>query len=238
MRVVTSIVTGALALVLGVQALAASRKAPEKSADPGPGIVPCTTNGLVHGEVSAEITQRVTSSITLLDKYARLRDVAKLTLPCGFTIEGRWTANLFLTNGIETRRYFENNSFGFSLPYGPGDQAGGAFDLKYEAVDVKALWPTGCPDALKSYAADFQLCASFGSDKSFFGVSARGDHHLLAHYLVGPSGLKEDFKVAETLPAIKTIFFLPPPDADGGTITLIMEDRGELYRAFIDVSHG
>jgi hypothetical protein len=72
----------------------------------------CSQNGLVHADVGKEIEKQVKASIKTLEKGARLRDIAKLTLPCGFTLYYKFGGNLILTDGKEYRRYLENNPFG------------------------------------------------------------------------------------------------------------------------------
>jgi hypothetical protein len=37
---------------------------------------------------------------------------------------------------------------------------------------------------------------------------------------------------------VESIFFLPPPDAAGGTVTLILSDKEGTYRAYIDTPKG
>jgi hypothetical protein len=47
--------------------------------------------------------------------------------------------------------------------------------------------------------------------------------------------VKEDFVVAEVAVKVDGLSFLPSPDTSWGGITLILEDRGAVYRAFVDV---
>jgi len=46
------------------------------------------------------------------------------------------------------------------------------------------------------------------------------------------------FIVAAVQGRVESIFFLPPPDAPGGTITLIIRRRGETFRAYLDTPKG
>jgi hypothetical protein len=198
----------------------------------------CTTDGLIHAQVSQAITKRVTNSITLLQAGARVRDVAKLNLPCGFRLEARSGWNLVLTNGREIRRYKENNAFGFAPAFGFDEQNTKSYTLNYEAVSNAELRVDACSEELKSIEPAVQLCSSFGSRTAFFGASSGRRGNLIAHYVVGGSLPKEDFAVAEIHGKLESIFFLPPPDAPGGTITLIMTDQQGTYRAFVDTTKG
>jgi hypothetical protein len=199
---------------------------------------PCTTDGLIHAEASPDLTQHVTDSVRMLEKGAQIRDVAKLDLPCGFYLDPRSGWNLVLTNGTEVRRYAENNAFGFAPAFGFGEKTTKPYTLNYRAVAGGELHPDGCADTLKSIKADLQLCSSFGSSTSFFGTTSDGQRTRLTHYVVRGSHLEEDFQVAEISAHVESIFFLPPPDAPGGTITLILTDHQGMYRAFLDTPSG
>jgi hypothetical protein len=198
----------------------------------------CTDDGLIHAEVSPDIARHVTDGIRTLEKGARLRDVAKLDLPCGFHIDPRFGWNLVLTNGAEIRRYAENNPFGFAPAFGFGEKAIRPYTLQYKVVAAADLHPDDCLDRLKSVKADLQLCSSFGSRTSLFGTASGGPTTRLAHYVLRGSRFEEDFPVAEIAGHVESIFFLPPPDAAGGTITIILSDSQGTYRAYLDVPRG
>ncbi len=195
----------------------------------------CTNDGLIHAEVSPAISAQVKDHITLVANGAQVRDVAKLVLPCGFHLDPRFGWNLILTNGKEFRRYRENNAFGFMPAFGFGEQNTRSYQLRYETIQESSVHVDSCSDQIKDASARLQLCSSFGSATSFFATSPNGSETELAHYVVQDSRVKEDFKVAEIDGSVESIFFLPPPDAPGGTITLIFRDEKAIYRLFVDV---
>jgi hypothetical protein len=194
----------------------------------------CTADGLIHAEVSPGIAAHVNDSVKALKQGIRIRDAVKLDLPCGFRLDPRSGWNLMLTNGTESRRYVENNAFGFAPAFGFGEKTTKSYTLNYRAVAAGELRPDGCIEMVKSLKADLQSCSSFGSSTSFFGTTSDGRTTRLAHYVVQGPQLREDFPVAEISAHVESIFFLPPPDAPGGTITLILADREGLYRVFLD----
>lgn len=210
----------------------------EADASPHPDAHPCTSDGLVHAEVSPAISEHVAESIKLLVPGARLREVAKLALPCGFRLDPRNGWNLVLTNGAETRQYLENNPFGFAPAFGFSQQATKSYTLNYHSVAEAALRSDECKDRLKGIKSAPQLCSSFGNETSFFGARPDGRGTRIAHYVLHGSDIEEDFPVAEVQGHVESIFFLPPPDAPGGTITLVVSDREGTYRAFLDTPKG
>jgi hypothetical protein len=198
----------------------------------------CTSDGLIHAEVSTDISQHVTQSITLLEPGARLRDIAKLILPCGFHLDARYGWNLILTNGAQTRRYLENNPFGFAPAFGFDEKTTRSYTLNYRPVADGELHAETCGDKLKGLKGAPQLCSSFGSQTSFFGGTAEKRGMRVAHFTTKDSTIREDFPVADVKGRVESIFFLPPPDAPGGTITLILSDREGTYRAYLDTPKG
>jgi hypothetical protein len=211
-------------------------RATNKATTPGGG--PCTTDGLIYAKVSPAISRRVTNSITLLEPGARVREVAKLILPCGFRLEARYGWNLVLTNGTEVRRYLENNAFGFAPAFGFGEQAARSYTLNYRPVADGELHLDDCSDRLKHIERAPQLCSSFGSETSFFGAKTDRRGTRIAHFVLHGSAIQEDFPLANVDGRVESIFFLPPPDAPGGTITLILTDKRGTYRAFLDTPKG
>jgi hypothetical protein len=194
----------------------------------------CATDGLIHAEVSAAISEHVTNAIQLLEPGARIRDVAKLGLPCSFRLDARSGWNLVLTNGKEARGYVENNAFGFAPAFGFGEQNEKSYTLNYRPIADGAPRSDDC----RSVKGAPQLCSSFGSQTAFFGASPGQGGTRIAHYVVHGSEMAEDFPVAEVQGHVESIFFLPPPDAPGGTITIVMTDREGTYRAFLDTPKG
>jgi hypothetical protein len=199
---------------------------------------PCTADGLIHAEVSPDITERVTKSVKVLKQGSQLREVAKLDLPCGFHLDPRSGWNLVVTDGTEVRRYVENNAFGFAPAFGFSEKATRPYTLNYRPVGAGELHLDGCIDTLKRIKADLQSCSSFGSSTSFFGTTSDGRTTRLSHYVVRDSHLEEDFQVAEISGHIEGISFLASPDSPGGTITLILADDQGMYRAFLDTPAG
>jgi hypothetical protein len=198
----------------------------------------CTRDGLIHAEASPAITARVEDVVRLADKSSRIRDVARLTLPCGFRLDRRSGWNLVLTDGKELRAYLENNPFGFMPAFGFSGPAERSFTLRSQKLNAATLRDLNCTDGLARFAARLQLCTNFGSTTALFGVARQPGKAELVHYVVQGGELKRDFKVADIDAKVEIIFFMPPPDAPGGTITLILRNRGALYRAFVDVSRG
>ena len=198
----------------------------------------CTTDGLIHADVTPEITKRVTGLIKPLEKGLRIREIAKLSLPCGYHLDPRYGWNLILANGTEIRRYMENTGFGFAPAFGFGDQAGKPYTLNYRLVAAGELHPDGCVERLATRKTGLLLCTGFGSDTSFFGAARDTAGTRLSHYVLRDGALQEDFAVADIGGTVESIFFLPPPDAPGGTITLILTDPHGTYRAFLDTPKG
>ncbi|MFL6725493.1 MAG: hypothetical protein ACJ8FS_03130 [Sphingomicrobium sp.] len=198
----------------------------------------CTADGLIHAEVSPTIAQQVTNSIRLLEPGARVREIAKLTMPCGFHLDPRYGWNLVLTNGTEVRRYTENNAFGFAPAFGFSDQATKSYTLNYRLAADGELHADSCGERLKGVKGGPQLCSSFGSQSSFFGTMPNKRSTRLAHFVWHGSVVEEDFPVADLGGRVESIFFLPPPDAPGGTITLILSGRRGTYRAYLDTPKG
>jgi len=197
----------------------------------------CTPDGLIHAEVSSVITKRVADLIHPLDKGVQVRDPAKLVLPCGFHIDGRYGWNLILNNGAEVRRYVENNPFGFAPAFGFAHEVAKSYALQYHPVAKGELYPDDCTAKLKAIQADLKLCSGFGGT-SLFATKVDGRRTRLAHYVSQGAALQEDFAVAQIDGEVDSIFFLPPPDAPGGTITLILHDRQGTYRVFLDTAKG
>jgi hypothetical protein len=198
----------------------------------------CTADGLIHASVSPDITQHVNDAVRTLAKNSRIREVAKLDLPCGFHLDPRYGWSLVLTNGTEFRRYVENNPFGFAPAFGFSERTTKPYTLNYGPVAAGELRPADCVATLEGIKSDLKLCSSFGSSTCLFGTTSRGQTTLLAHYVVRGSRLEQDFQVAEISAHVESIFFLASPDTPGGTITLILSDRDGIYRAYLDTSSG
>ena len=179
-----------------------------------------------------------------------MRETSKLTLPCGFHIDARYGANLVLTNGTEIRRYLENNVFGFAPAFGFSDAPTKSYTLNYHLAANGELHVQSCTDKLKHIKDAPQLCSGFGSATAFFGTKTQKRSTLLAHFIVpAPKGTRvthfvfeppimEDFPVAIIDARVESIFFLPPPDAPGGTITLILSDKQGTFRTYLDTPRG
>jgi hypothetical protein len=198
----------------------------------------CTTDGLIHAEVSPLISQKIRDSVTLLEPGARVREAAKLTLPCGFHLDVRYGWNLVLTNGTEVRRYVENNVFGFAPAFGFSEQPPKSYTLNYRLAADGELHADSCGDRLKGIEGAPQLCSSFGSETSFFGTKTHERGTRLSHFVWHGAAIEEDFPLADIDGRVESIFFLPPPDAAGGTVTLILSDKEGTYRAYIDTPKG
>ena len=205
----------------------------------------CTSDGLVHAEVSPAITKEVKDSIVLLEPGAQVREPAKLILPCGFQIDPRFGWNLMLTNGTEIRRYRENNAVGFAPAFGFQPEASQSYTLNYHTVSESELHGDKCGERLKGLAGAPQLCSG--------GFGTYPDEHstLIAHFslyeppttrvthwVMRDRFITPGFIVAAVQGRVESIFFLPPPDAPGGTITLIIRRRGETFRAYLDTPKG
>ncbi len=213
----------------------------QKSVDEGR----CTSDGLVHAEVSPTIVKEVKDSITLLEPGAQVREPAKLILPCGFHIDPRFGWNLVLTNGTQYRRYFENNPVGFAPAFGFSPPTTKSYTLNYRSVRDGELHADSCGDRLKGLVGAPQLCSDgFGTypDQRITLIAhfdlyepprTRVTHWVLREPLITPG-----FVVAVVEGRVESIFFLPPPDAAGGTITLIIRHRGETFRAYLDTPRG
>lgn len=199
----------------------------------------CTTDGLIHAEESSAITKRVKESIRLLEDGINVRGIAALTFPCGFHLDPRTGWNLILTNGTETRRYVENNPFGFSPPFGFGEKGGKPYTLNYKPVTDAELPSDHCVDQLRNLKNVVQRCSSsIGSGGSIFGITTDDRRARISYYTLHDSKFSEDFRVAEVNAQVESMFFLPLPDARGGTITLILSDSEGVYRVFLDTQKG
>lgn len=198
----------------------------------------CTTDQLVHASVGSNITSRIKNSIVPLQKGIQVRDIAMLTLPCGFKIDDRSGWSLFLTNGSEVRRYIENNPFGFAPAFGFSDPIEKSYTMKYEDIPREKIQTDSCINTIASISSSLKLCSSFGNEESFFGIE-RSDHTShLGHYLVLDGAIIEDFPLANINKDVDSVYFIPPPDASGGTITLIVTDGRNRYRAYVDTPRG
>lgn len=198
----------------------------------------CSSDGLIHAEVGPEIDRHVTDVVRLLEKGARLREAARLDLPCGFRVDPHTGWNVVLTNGSEFRRYAENNPFGFAPAYGFGQAAAKPYTLSPSPVPPDKLSSDDCVARLKGMETDLQLCSSFASRTALFATSREGPTTRLAHYVWRGDKPERDFDVADIAGHVESIFFLPPPDALGGTITILLSDDGGLYRVFLDTPRG
>jgi hypothetical protein len=165
---------------------------------------------------------------------AALRDGARLTLPCGATVDPRSSFQIVLDNGTDVSAYAENNAFGFMPAFGFSGTSPRSYVLHPKPLAADRLRDNPCAPAM-ARDAHLTRCSGFGSPSSFFAAS----RHQLAHYVTGPDGVpRQDFVVADLHAAVDSLFFLPPPDAPGGSITLMLNDHGTTYRAFIDVPRG
>jgi hypothetical protein len=205
----------------------------------------CTSDELVHVQVNPAITKEIKNSIQLLEPGAQLREAAKLILPCGFRVDPRYGWNLFVTNGKEIRRYLENNPIGFAPAFGFGREVTNSYTLSYRVVSRGELRDNGCTDRLKGLSAAPQLCSgAFGAYPNrrntliaHYGVyeppKTRVTHWIMRERLIEPG-----FVVAAVEGQVESMFFLPPPDAPGGTITLIFKRHGGTFRVYLDTPSG
>lgn len=198
----------------------------------------CTNDQLVHASVSPTITSYIKDSIVPLQKGIKIRDIAKLTLPCGFKTDGRSGWSLVLTNGSEVRRYIENNSFGFAPAFGFSDPVEKSYTMKYEDISGDKTQIDSCLDTISHIRSNLKLCSSFGNANSFFGIDLGTHASHLGHYVVQGNAITEDFSLANIDKIVDNIYFIPPPDASGGTITLIVNDGQNWYRAYVDTPRG
>jgi len=185
----------------------------------------CTHDGLIHAEVSGKITALVKDWVLFSEPGAQFPDIAKLDLPCGFHLDPREVWSLTLTDGTSFRRYRDF-----------GQQTDQTSMLGEEVIDP-ASRPTGsadtCSETIKTSKPQLQQCTSGAS--AFFAVDPSGGKIRLVHYIVSASQVKEDFVVAEVAVKVDGLSFLPSPDTSWFGVTLILEDRGAVYRAFLDV---
>lgn len=209
-----------------------------RSAQRGSAAPPCTTDGAIHAEVSSAITAHAAAAIRIAEPGARMRDAAKLTLPCGFRLDPRSGWQLVLTNGREVRAYRENNAFGFAPAFGFGETVARSYVLRGQAIAESEVADEQCMAWLKAVRSDIQRCSGFGSNAAFFGTSAANRDTRLAHYRVQGSTLEADFPVATIAGHVDSLFFLALPDAAGGTITVVVSDGQGTYRAFLDTPKG
>lgn len=213
-------------------------QAPQAPLPDGWRAISCTRDGRIYVDPSGSAVDRVSKSIRVTLKGAQLRSVEKMTLPCNFAVDQRSGMRLIVTDGQEWRSYRENNAFGFAPAFGFSEGRKPPYTLSYEAIPVGDLRTDGCKNVAKGHQPAIEQCASFGSSTTFFGAYRNGAKTVIAHFTTGGGAVTEDFTVAEVSGAIRSLFFLPPPDAPGGTITLIFEDGGGLYRAYLDVPRG
>src|SRR5437764_1165761 len=61
---------------------------------------------------------------------------------------------------------------------------------------------------------------------------------VLAHVAWHGSVVEEEYPVADLGGRVESIIILPPPDAAGGTIALILSGRRGTYRAYLDTPKG
>lgn len=196
-------------------------------------------NDVLRVEMSPQIAERVERAVKLVEPGARMRAAARLVFPCGFIFKKLAFGNVVVQGAGGYRRYAENNPFGFDPPFGFSDERPKSYDMAhYDEPSADILEAPDCPAQARQQPAALMLCAGFGSDTAFFGVGRAGGRHRIAHYALGSAGLKEDFEVASTTLPIEAIYFLPPPDAPGGTITLVLRDNDSLYRVRIDTPRG
>ena len=198
----------------------------------------CATDQLVHASVGSNITSRIKNSIVPLQKGIQVRDIAMLTLPCGFKIDDRSGWSLLITNGSEVRRYIENNSFGFAPAFGFSDPVEKSYMMKYEKLASEKVQTDSCFNTIASISSGLRLCSSFGNANSFFGIERSAHTSHLGHYVVRDGAIVEDFPLANINKNVDSIYFIPPPDASGGTITLIVTDGQNRYRAYVDTPRG
>jgi hypothetical protein len=198
----------------------------------------CTTDDLIHAEVSAEVTEQVKRTVTLLGKNLQLRDAARLYLPCGFHPDPRGEGNLVLGNGKETRRYRENNAFGFAPAFGFGTAVTRSYALRSEVIDGATLRPAPCQEVVRQHSMKIEPCAGFGNPGLFFGAAPADGFTEIAHYTAIGDAVNKDFPLARVTGSVVGLSFIASPDSPGGTVTLLIDDRGALYRAYVDTPRG
>jgi hypothetical protein len=123
-------------------------------------------------------------------------------------------------------------------PFGFGGKNDTPYDLKYQVADPSGLPVDGCNDDLTKYSLKAELCSSFGSRTSFYILMREGDSETLSRYVPGETGKTRISKIAEIDASVKSISFMHSIDTPGGSITIILNDNGTLYRAYLDVSTG
>lgn len=234
-RAVTIAVTIVAASTLAVPPMPSAARGNGAADD---GAMQCA-NDVLRVEISPQITQRVERAVKLVEPGARMRAAARLLLPCGFAFQTLAFGNVVVRGTGGYRSYVENNPFGFDPAFGFSGLETKSYDMaRYDEPPADALKPSDCPPNARQLPAALTMCASFGSETAFFGVGRTGDRHRIAHYVLGSAGLKEDFEVASTTLRVESVYFLPPPDAPGGTITLVLRDKDSLYRVRIDTPRG
>ncbi|WP_347302645.1 hypothetical protein V5740_11645 [Croceibacterium sp. TMG7-5b_MA50] len=197
----------------------------------------CTRDGLVQAEVSTVISRYVATLVTPADSRATLRDAARLTLPCGFTLDARWFQHLIVTDGREVRQYRENNPFGFAVPLGFGQPVTRSYRLQPFDQPYR-LKANDCAAELGKVAVELP-CGAFGGSLFAAEADPAGGWRLV-HYRKDASGWHRMAEAGRLRVRVRPVqvAFIPVPDAPGGTVTLYLQDGEALYRVFLDVSYG
>lgn len=142
--------------MLAIACTAASKSAQTTSAAEGS----CTADGLIHAEVSRAVTGHVAGLVNPTSDGTRLREAARLTLPCGFTLDTRWVPHVILTDGTETRQYAENNPFGFAVPFGFSKRVTRPYTLRHLPEPYRLQAKASAQD-LERPAETAPICSTF-----------------------------------------------------------------------------
>lgn len=192
----------------------------------------CTTDGLVHVETGAEVKRHLARTVKLKEPGARLRGASRLRLPCGFHVEPS-LFSLILTNGTEHRAYAEDNTLGFAPAFGFRQQRSVDQTLSSQKIPAAEVQQDGCMASLHQAGLD-GVCASFGSPTLFFAIAKAADGGQRLVQFRSSSGTSERFTLAEIGDRVVGLSFIQPPDAGGGTVTVLTADGGNVYRFYID----
>ncbi|KHL24145.1 hypothetical protein PK98_15335 [Croceibacterium mercuriale] len=196
----------------------------------------CSNDGLIHAEVSGAVSRHVAALVTPTLDGARLREAARLTLPCGFALDTRWLQHLIVTDGTETRQYVENNPFGFAVPFGFSERVSRPYTLRALPESYR-LTPKTCAQDLGRPPEAGPLCSAFASSMMVAEAEPAGGHRL-RHYRMRDSAWQPGFDAAVIGAEIAALYWITLPDAPGGTVTLYLRDAAGLYRVFLDVPQG
>lgn len=222
-------VLAAVSLLASAAPASASPQAEQAAAES------CIGDGLIHAEVSRAVTRHVASLVAPADG-AKLRDAARLTLPCGWRLDTQWVQAPILTDGTQQRQYLENNPFGFAVPLGFGKPVTRSYTMQSLATPYR-LKLKDCAEQLGREGAAALPCSAFTS--SIFATEAdpAGGSRLFWHRREGAAWQRMR-EAAQIRAEVAMLSFIPVPDAPMGMVALYLRDGGHLYRVFLDVEFG